>query len=79
MVDGTGLENQRTKVPQVRILSLPPTKKSPGLATFLPAVLETGMFAFVAVLMVVITILTSDGFKCKFSCHGEIIAQKAQK
>ena len=24
MVDGTGLENQRTKVPQVRILSLPP-------------------------------------------------------
>ena len=24
VVDGTGLENQRTKVPQVRILSLPP-------------------------------------------------------
>ena len=26
VVDGTGLENQRTKVPQVRILSLPPNK-----------------------------------------------------
>ena len=27
VVDGTGLENQRTKVPQVRILSLPPYKR----------------------------------------------------
>ena len=41
MVDGTGLENQRVKAPQVRILSLPPiyknevylifNKKNPGI------------------------------------------------
>ena len=35
MVDGTGLENQRTKVSQVRILSFPPKKLSPeGLILF---------------------------------------------
>ena len=28
MVDGTGLENQHTKVSQVRILSLPPSLES---------------------------------------------------
>ena len=27
VVDGTGLENQRVKAPQVRILSLPPYKR----------------------------------------------------
>ena len=30
MVDGTGLENQHTKVSQVRILSLPPKKDPVG-------------------------------------------------
>ena len=34
MVDGTGLENQHTKVSQVRILSLPPTERIAGMRLF---------------------------------------------
>ncbi len=31
------------------------------------------MFAFVAVLVVVVAVLFCNWFKCKFSCHGKII------
>ena len=56
MVDGTGLENQRTKVPQVRILSLPPKNKPRGLY-FLATIFQTWMFALIAVFMIIIPIL----------------------
>ena len=82
MVDGTGLENQRTKVPQVRILSLPPDlskKYSPvGLyfvISYLAAVFETGVLALVAMLVIVVAVLLRNYFHFEFSCHGIIISQ----
>ncbi len=47
MVEGTGLENQRPKGPQVRILSFPPSlnKKSPRGAIFSDHLSNVGVCA----------------------------------
>ena len=75
MVDGTGLENQHTKVSQVRILSLPPSlcKKISPEGLFLTTVFEARMFALVAVLVIIVAILLCNFLHCKFSCHAGII------
>ena len=41
---------------------------------YLAAVFETGMLAFVAVLVIVVAVLLCDDFHFEFSCHGMIIA-----
>lgn len=72
MVEGTGLENQRWKHPQVRILSFPPKKLAPK-GYFLAAVFQARMFPLVAVFVVIIAILFRNWSQFNFSCHGVII------
>ena len=54
MVDGTGLENQRVKAPQVRILSLPPeimTQRRYRKIWIFPCLILAGFLSFVALRM----------------------------
>ncbi len=55
MVDGTGLENQRVKAPQVRILSLPPrimNRRRRRKIWILPCLILAGFLIFVGVRMI---------------------------
>ena len=62
MVDGTGLENQRVKAPQVRILSLPPrimNRRRSRKIWMLPCLILAGFLIFVGIRMLTIEAETS--------------------